>query len=231
MFRLGADVARIIRRLGIAVTLVMSLEVALYLLWSRIDDNDPPPTLEQQLAVAAGVLLFVLPHLIAVGGFRGRPSLLRVAGFVGILLTCLSFLGHSTILVTIPFVLIPSVVYLVLGQRKPDERPRVGALWLTLASILLVSGAGWSLFLTEDPRCTILVRRAGQLVYEEPATCDPTNSGVLGPPVVEWSGTSDTIAWHEALLSVLLSGATLTMCLWGGTPRATVRADSAGVAM
>lgn len=186
----------------------------LYELWPLIDDNDPPPSLESLLAVAAALLLLTLPHTIAWLGRRAR-WLLRVAGILGITITLLSVVGFTVIIITIPLVGIPSVIYLKRGASAPDRPARVAG--LTMAVIALAIGATASFFLTEDPRCSITVRQDGELVHSTPPTCDvsgsSSSSGTLGPEVVEWSGTSDTIAWHESLLSLALSGISIALCV------------------
>lgn len=199
------------RRWVVAGILVATAELALYRLWPLIDDNDPPPSLEQQLALAAALTVLVLPHVIAWLGRRERPWLLTVAGGLGVLLTLVSIMGFTLILFTIPFLLVPSVVYLMRG--KPSASPPPGAAVLFLFTALLCALAVGSLFLTEDPRCSIVVRREGKLVHEKPRTCDPYNSGRLGADIVSWSGSSDTIALHESLLSLALSGAVIVVCI------------------
>ena len=204
---------------------IVIFELALYRLWPLIDDNDPPPTIEQQLAMAAAVVLLTLPHSLAWLG-RSRRWLLSVAGSLGIVLTVVSVLGFSLIFFTIPLVLVPSIVYLMRGS---GDGSRAGTAGLTAAVIALAIGASAAFFLTEDPRCSITVRRDGKLVQETPSPCDPYNSGRLGPEVVEWSGTSDAIAWHESLLSLGLSGLALALCVRSGSATGPpTRATAAG---
>jgi hypothetical protein len=186
-------------------------EVALYGLWPLIDDNDAAPSAEQQLAFAAAMLLLCFPHLLAYLARRDRPWLLRVGGSAGILLTLASVMGFSLIFVTIPLVFIPSVIYLMRGRSS--AQPVIGTAGLFVIVALLTLAAVGAFFLTEDPRCSILVRRDGGLVYTEPAVCDPNNSGRLGGNVVGWSGSSDTIALHESLSSLALTGSAIALCL------------------
>lgn len=196
---------------------LVTLELAIYQLWPRLDDNDPVPTLEQQLAVAAGLMVLILPHAIAAMGYRGRPWLLKVAGGVALALVLSSFISFATLILAVPLLLVPGVVYL-LSSKKTSLRSRVPTPLVLVFAVAGAVGAVASLFLTEDPRCTVVIRRGGELVYEEPARCDPSHSGRLGPEVVGWSGASDTYALHETSLSLLLSLATIGMCLWAGSP-------------
>lgn len=188
---------------------LLLIEQALFRLWPLVDDNDAPPGLELQLGVAAPILLLLLPHIVAFLG-RTRRWLLPVAGSLGIVVTILSLAGFTLIFFTVPLLLVPSIVYLMRGAGAPRSIPSTASLVVALA-LLSVAAAG-VLFLTEDPRCTILVRRGGELVYEVPDTCDPSSSGRLGPEIIEWSATSDTIALHESALSLLLSGAAIALC-------------------
>jgi len=200
-----------LRTAAIWAGVLILAEVALYRFWPLIDDNDAPPTAEQQLALAAAILLLSFPHLVAYLSRRHRPWLLRVGGSTGILLTLVSVMGFSLIFVTIPLVLIPSVIYLVRG-RSPVQ-PVTGTTGLFGIVSLLTLAAVGAFFLTEDPRCSILVRRDGGVVHTEPAVCDPNNSGRLGGNVVGWSGSSDTIALHESLSSLALTGTAIALCL------------------
>lgn len=220
--------ARTWRRGAVWLAVAVALEIALYRLWPVIDDNDPPPTIEQQLALAAAVVLLTLPHLIAWFG-RRRRWLLQVAGSLGIALTVVSVLGFSLIFFTIPLLGIPSVVYLVRGSSAPA--PEVGLGGLTTAVIALAIGSAAAFFLTEDPRCSITIRRDGELVQQSPATCDPYNTGRLGPEVVQWSGSSDTIAWHESLISLALSGTAIGLCVRAREANDTETAPESVVAL
>lgn len=198
------------RRLSIGVVIVMTGEIALYLLWPLLDDNDAPPTAEHQLAIAAALLLFALPHVIAWLG-RGYPHLLTVAGAFGILLTVMSVMGHSLIFFTLPFVLIPSVFYLARGlSRRPPAA--IVARSITVVTVLGF-GAAAAFFLTQDPRCSTSVRRNGEIVHTQPKTCDAGTSGRTGGTVIGRSATSDTIALHESLLSLSLSSLAVAWCM------------------
>lgn len=197
-----------------AVIWLVALELLLYGLWPRIDDNDPPPTIEQQLSLAAAILLFALPHLVALLGYRGRPALFKVAGAIGIALTIAAGVSFFLMILSVPLLLIPSIVYLSRSTRIGGAT-RISTKRLVGVALLLVVAAVGVLFLTRDPRCTIIIERQGEAVYDEPARCDPNGTATLGPRVTEWSGSSDAIAWHESLISLLLSGSVVVLCLWG----------------
>ncbi len=214
--------ARVLKWMSLAAGTLVALEIGLYQLWPHLDDNDPPPTLEQQLSIAAGLMVLILPHAIAATGYRGRPWLLKVAGAVALALAMSSFISFATLILAVPLLLIPAIVYL-LSSKRSSLRPRVPTPVILILAVAGALAAVASMFLTKDPRCTILVRRGDDLVYEEPARCDPSHSGRLGPQVVGWSGASDTYALHESSLSLLLSVTTLAMCLWAGAPHSPTR--------
>lgn len=199
------------KRLVVAIAVVVTGEIVLYLVWPLLDDNDAPPTTEHQLAILAAVLLLGLPHLIAWFG-RHYPHLLTVAGAWGILLTVLSVMGHSVIFFTVPFVLAPSVLYLARGLTRGG---RVRSVLGTLGVVAVLSvGAAAALFLTEDPRCSVSIRRGGKIVHTQPSVCDDTNSGRTGGNVVGGSSSSDQVVLHESLLSISLSSLALGWCAW-----------------
>lgn len=207
------------RRVAMGIAVVVTGELVLYLVWPFLDDNDAPPTAEHQLATAAALLLLGLPHAIAWWG-RRYPHLLTVAGAWGIVLTLISVMGHSVIFFTVPFVLIPSVFYLARGLTR---RPRVTTVAGTISVVtVLALGAAAALFMTEDPRCSISIRRGTEIVHTQPTVCDETNSGRMGGRVVGGSSSSDTVALHESLLSLSLSGLALAWCVWTGRQAPTL---------
>lgn len=191
------------------------VEIVLAQVWPSIDDNDPPPGVEQQLAAVAVATLAALPHVVAFLGFRGRPWLLKAAGVICIAFTLVSGISFFLLAAAIPLFLIPGVVYLVVKRPALYEQGISTGFILVLAIIFGVAAAG-SFLLTQDPRCTIEVRRAGEVVYETPQQCDAFSTGRLGPEVISWSGSSDSIAWHESLLSMMLSGALILVSLRSG---------------
>jgi hypothetical protein len=79
---------RIVKRAAVVAAVSAALEVVLRVAWPLIDDNDPVPTLENQLAVLAALCLLELPHALAVLGYRGRPVLLSLALSVGAFAFC-----------------------------------------------------------------------------------------------------------------------------------------------
>jgi uncharacterized membrane protein YdfJ with MMPL/SSD domain len=56
----------------VALFAIVAAEACLQLLWPILDDNDPVPGIESQLAVLAAVALAVLPHVIALLARRRR---------------------------------------------------------------------------------------------------------------------------------------------------------------
>ena len=200
----------------VAVAALITVEVALRVLWPALDDNDPVPGVEAQLAVAAAAALVILPHVIGLLT-TGRRWLYKVAGAVGIALTLGATIDPILLVVAVPVWLIPSIAYL-LASRETEGTSRVPPGALVLGSIVLTAGAVVSLFITQEPRCTMLIRHNGNEVYVGQHPCYPSSSGVLGPEVVQWSGSSDTYAWHESLLSLLCSGGVVALCLRGGAP-------------
>ncbi len=205
------------------VAVVAVFELVLHLLWPLVDDNDPVPGVEQQLALAAAVGLGALPHVVAAIGRRRNRRLLAVAGSLGVLLTLASALSVVLLVVTIPLLLVPSVFFFV--ASFDGARPRLPTAVLMLASLALATGAAASFFLTEDPRCTRLIRRDGGEAYENATPCDSSASGLLGGREIGWSGTSDTVALHESSLSLTLSAAVVALCAWGGRPAARAVVD------
>lgn len=186
-------------RLRVLVGSVLGVELLLHLSWSSIDDHDPFPSIEQQLALTAAIVVFLLPHILAFMARYERPTLLLPAGLMGVLLTVVSSIS-VIVLFAIPTVLIPSILYLVkwgIGWHRPIPA-KVGHLLLMIpASIVAV----FVLFATEDPRCHAAVERAGKRVYvplQEDAASLPNR--------LEVSCTSDAIALHESGASLTLSG-------------------------
>ncbi|HEY7874486.1 MAG TPA: hypothetical protein VIG64_05115, partial [Actinomycetota bacterium] len=205
-----------------AVVGVVALEVALRVAWPMVDDNDPVPGLEQQAAVVAVVTLALLPHLIALLA-RRRPRLLKAAGTVGIGLTLASiwmaffYMAFALIFIAPLLWLLPSIFYLV-ASRKAGGEARLSMPVLVLGMLPLIVGASLSLLLTDDPRCTLVVRRGGDLVHQQQDPCYPSSSGRLGVDVVSWSGTDDAIALHESLLSLLSSFGIIALAVAGVPP-------------
>ena len=208
----------------IVVAGIVAAEVAFRLLWPSLDDNDPVPGIESQLAVVAAIGLVVLPHVIGLLT-RRRRWLYKVAGAVGIVLTLGSAIDPILLVIAVPVWLIPSIAYL-LASREPEGTPRVPLVALVLGSIALTVGAVLSLFLTDDPRCTIVTEQDGKAVYEAQHPCNPSDSGRLGLDVIEWSGTDDTFALHESILSLVLTGGVVVLCWVGGAPREPLEGDT-----
>ncbi|MGI8775550.1 MAG: hypothetical protein ACR2KQ_11195 [Actinomycetota bacterium] len=145
----------------LGVGLVLLLQLLLSQAWPRIDDNDPPPRFEQQLGVAAAVIAFALPHVVAAIARRRNRRFFTLAGLMAVLLTLTSVISPFTMILSIPLFLIPGAVYLDKGLRATDEGPApTGA--LTGICLVLTFGAIGAFFLTQDPRCTILVERDGR---------------------------------------------------------------------
>ena len=201
------------KRVVVAALLVGVGELALYALWPLVDDSDPPPAVDQQLALAAVLFLLALPHVLARLAYRDRPWLFQIAGGLGIVLTLVSVLGFSIIFVTIPLVLIPSILYL--ARHPSSAHPAIGTGPLFGIVVVLCLGAVGAFFLTQDPRCSITMRRDGRLVRTEPPVCNAASSGTetVGAEVVERSASSDSVALHESLLSLALSGTALALCV------------------
>jgi hypothetical protein len=138
------------------------------------------------------------------------------AGALGLALTVAAAIDFFLIVVAVPLWLVPSIAYLV-TSRSSVETPRVAVTGLVVGSLVLTIGSVLSFFLTHDPRCTLLVRSEGRIVYQEQHPCDPSNSGRLGTEVIAWQGSDDTIAWHESTLSLLLSAGVIALALTSGT--------------
>ena len=171
--------------------------------------------MDDELAVAAGLMFFVVPHALAALSLRGRPWLLKVAGIVGLALAATSVMSPISMIMALPVLVVPSVFYLTRTPKshRGHFRQRIPTIALAVVSVALMLGAVWVLvFLTKDPRCTLLVRRDGEVVRVDQQPCDPSNSGSLGPEVIEWSGASDTIALHESALALALSAVVMTLC-------------------
>ncbi|MDQ3914845.1 MAG: hypothetical protein M3323_05860 [Actinomycetota bacterium] len=207
------------RWLAAGAVALVGLEIALQMLWPYVDDNDPVPTLENQLALLAALVLLALPHAIAVLGYRGRPALLKVAGAVALLLGIATLLPITTAAVGIPLLLVPSFFYFV-ASRGAGAGGRVATPVLVVVAGFCALGAAAAFFVTQDPRCEVTVREPGGSTSVEAQTCDLTgSSGRLGVREISWSGTSDVIAFHESLPSLALSLGAFAFCAWGSAAR------------
>ncbi len=205
---------RALWRTAVALGALVAAEIGLQLLWPYVDDNDPAPTLEQQLAVVAALSLLALPHAIAVLGYRGRPALLKVAGVVALLLGVVTLPTITLAFVGIPLLLLPAFFYLV-ASRDSGPGGRLPTPVLALVAGLCALGAAAAFFLTDDPRCSVTVGEAGGATSLEEQACDATgSSGRLGVREIAWSGTSDVIAFHESLPSLALSLGAVALCAW-----------------
>lgn len=143
-----------VRWLIVAAALLVVVEVLLYQSWGRIGDNRPPPSVEQQFAVAAVLSLCALPHLIARIA-RRRPRLLVVAAGCAFVLGAMSLVSLPLMLFAIPVFLIPGAIYLMRAGPADQQTPPAAVVGFGCA-VLCVAGVA-AFFLTEDPRCTILV--------------------------------------------------------------------------
>ncbi|HEV2755765.1 MAG TPA: hypothetical protein VG318_08320 [Actinomycetota bacterium] len=215
---------RILKRAAIVVAAVVAFEIALRLLWPRIDGNDPFPTLEQQLAVLAALALLALPHVIAILGYRGKPWLLKVAGVVALALGVAATATFTLGFLGIPLLLLPAFFYFV-ASSGGGEGGRVPTLLLALVATICAGGAVLSLALTDDERCYGEVVDGRTLTYA-PEGCFAGDLQVSGDPIlrpqgVEWSTVTDAIVFHESLPSLALSAAAIAFCAWGSRrPRA-----------
>lgn len=192
---------------------VIAAELALYLSWSHIDDNDPFPGLEQQLAFTSAITVFLLPHVLAWLARYERPTLLLPAGLIGIVLTLLSSISMLVFFI-VPTVLIPSICYLVRWSFNPQRRIASSI----VLSLLMVPGAiaaAFVLLATEDPRCHAEIDRQGTTTFvsmteEQASQPTPSHVGV--------SCTSDAVALHESGTSLVLSGLILGSAWRHGAP-------------
>lgn len=189
------------KKLNLVVVGLIAAELALYLSWSHIDDNDPFPGLEQQLGFTAAITVFLLPHVLAWLARYGRPTLLLPAGLIGIVLTLLSSISMLVFFI-VPTVLIPSICYLVrwtFNSRRRIASSMVLALFMVPGAI----AAAFVLLATQDPRCHAEIARQGSATFvsmSEQQASQPT------PSHVSVSCTSDAVALHESGSSLLLSG-------------------------
>lgn len=206
---------RTVKWIAAGALAVVAFEIALRVLWPRIDDNDSFPTLEQQLAVLAALALLALPHVIAVLGYRGRPALLRVAGVVALLLGIATLLPVTTALVGIPLLLVPSFFYFVASRGAGRSRRVPTAVLAAVAGVCALAGAA-AFFATEDPRCEMTRKAPGGGVSVSQVLCAPDDGmAVLGVDDVSYSFTSDVVTFRESLASLALSLGALAFCAWG----------------
>ena len=206
---------------AVALATLVAFELLLHWVWPYVDDNDPVPRLEKQIAVLAALSLLALPHAIAVLGYRGRPALLKVAGTVALLLGLVSLLPVTLAIVGIPLLLLPSFFYFV-AARNSGRGGRVPTPVLAVAAASCALAAAAAFFFTEDPRCEVGRRAAGGGVTFTELTCESTEwGGGLGVRDISYSGTSDVVAFHESVPSLALSLGALAFCAWGsaGTRR------------
>src|SRR3954470_2311050 len=100
-----------------------------------------PLTVEQVLAVAAGVGLFVLPHVLALLS-RGRSrALLAGAGACAVTMTVLCALDVILLLPAVPLELIPGIVYLGNAGRPGPGSGGKAVLAVLLPALLVMATA------------------------------------------------------------------------------------------
>lgn len=96
---------------SVGVIALVPIQIGFRRIWPSIDDSDPPPGFELQLAAIAVLALAALPHVVAVLGYRGRPWLLRIASTLAFVYTMISVVSPFLLLAAVPLFLIPGVVY------------------------------------------------------------------------------------------------------------------------
>jgi hypothetical protein len=106
-----------------AVTAAMVLEFALRSVWPLLDDNDPAPSIEQQSAVVAALLLVALPHLVAVLGRRRNARLLKIAAAIGFTLTVVSVVDLFLLTIAVPTVLFRQYSTCAPANQTSPDRP------------------------------------------------------------------------------------------------------------
>jgi hypothetical protein len=181
-------------------------ELLLYLAWPHIDDNDPFPTFEIQLAVVASISIFLIPHTLGALARNERPTIYLPAGIIGILLTVVSTMSPVLLVFTIPLVLVPSCVYLARSRFAPP--PRIGPAVATPVLVALAVGSVWALFLRgDDSRCYYQARLGNGREIHRVVHGNPDQLSISPPSrpgaVIESSGcTSDVTTANESLLSL-----------------------------
>lgn len=206
--------AKAIRSTIVTLAGIAFFEVALQWIWPYVDDNDPVPHLEKQIAVLAALSLLALPHAIAVVAYRGRPALLKVAGTVALLLGLLTLLPITLAIVGIPLLLVPSFFYFV-AARHSGQGGRVPTPVLALVATACALAAAGAFFFTEDPRCERRTRQPDGGVTTFELLCDSQGTGLLDVGDVSWSASSDVVTFRESVPSLALSLGALAFCLWG----------------
>lgn len=207
--------SKAVRWTVVAVAGIALFEVALQWVWPYLDDNDPVPDLERQMAVLAALSLLALPHAIAVRAYRGRPALLKVAGTVALVLGVVSLLPVTLAIVGIPLLLVPSFYYFD-AARGSGPGGRVPTPALALVATACALAAAGAFFFTEDPRCERSTQQPEGDAYTFEILCEsPQGAGVLGVRDISRSGTSDVITFRESVPSLALSLGALGFCVWG----------------
>jgi hypothetical protein len=202
-------------RVSLVFLTAASGELLLYLAWHHIDDNDPFPSFEIQLAVVASISIFLMPHTLGALARNRRPTLYLPAGIIGVLLTVASTMSPVLLIFTVPLVLVPSGVYLARTRFSPP--PRMGPELTAAVLVALAIGSVWALFLrNDDSRCYYRARlRNGREIHrvvrgnpEQLSLNAPSRQGT----VVEESGcSSDITTYNESLLSLGLHASLLLL--------------------
>lgn len=156
-----------------------------------------------------------LPSLLALLSFRGRSSLLLVAGVVA----CLMAFALLSV-VTLPL-LIPGILFLVGYARFHTDRPRVPALASGVVVVALIIGAVAAMTSSDDPRCWSYVQRGGIKTYRAEEYTGSLGGGGLsaGGGSVGSGCSSDMVVPREALSGLAILAFALGAAYVMSTPR------------
>ena len=205
------------KRCLLAAFAIIVAESTLRFAWPRIDDNDPLPGFELQLGIVAVLMAFALPHLVAFSARGDRLELLLPAGLIGLVMTFFSSISFFLLVITVPLVLLPSLVYLVTWGIGAG-RPTMANPGLVPMMVLMGTGALLVLMAAQDARCMIATEaEGGGLNYRSVDVS--VAEGRLSNEIVSAGCSSDVIAFHESLISLALSGLVIATARGDGRRR------------